>query len=114
MTQKRKSKRNGELNGETTELRQGLQSSNAGKSSTSDMSAITAKARSPKVSQLTPNSQENPNTLPVRMILAFVGKLGNLVFWRTITLGNGEKVYALCFPVRSFEIDPVSKVLRPR
>ena len=114
MTQRQKSRPNGELNGAGTGILQGLQSSSAGKSSTSGTSGITLELKSPKDSQLTPSSQENPNTIHVRMIMAFVSKLGELVQVRNVTLADGRKGWMIFFPSTNFEIDPVSKSLRPR
>ena len=91
---------------------QALQSTNAASQSTSDILDTTAKAKSPKASQLTPNLQDAPNA--VRLIQALAGKLGELVEWRKLTLGDGRTVYALCFPVGKWRVDPVSKELLPR
>lgn len=114
MTQKQKSRPNGELKGAGTGIHQGLQSSGAGNPSTSDMSGITLEVKSPKDSQLTPNSQENPNTIHVRMIMAFVSKLGELVQVRNVTLADGREGWMIFFPSANWQIDPVSKSLRPR
>ena len=114
MTQKQKSNPNGELKGAGTGTHQGLQSSSAGNLSTLGMSGITLEVKSPKDSQLTPNLQENPNTIHIRMIMAFVSKLGELVQVRNVTLADGRKGWMIFFPSTNFEIDPVSKSLRPR
>ena len=114
MTQRQKSRPSGELNGAGTGIPQGLQSSSAGNPSTLDMSGITLEVKSPKDSQLTPNSQENPNIIHIRMIMAFVSKLGELVQVRNVTLADGRKGWMIFFPSANFEIDPVSKSLRPR
>ena len=114
MTQKLNSTQDGVLKNETIEPRQGTQSTNAASPFTSDTSATTAKAKSQRDSQLTPNSQENPNTIHVRMIMAFVSKLGELVQVRNVTLADGRKGWMIFFPSANFEIDPVSKSLRRR
>ena len=114
MTQKLKSSRNGELSGAGTGIPQALQSSNAGSPSTSDTLGISLEVKSPQDSQLTPNSPENPNTVHVRMIMAFVAKLGKLVEVRKVTLKDGRQGWMIFFPSTNFEIDPVSKSLRPR
>lgn len=97
---------------ETTAIPQVLQSTNGGSPSTSDISDITQKAKSQKDSQHTPNLQDVPNA--IRLIQALVVKLGVLVEWKRLTLGDGRDVYALVFPVSKWEVDPVSKELKPR
>ena len=111
-----KSTHNGELKGETTGIPQASQSSSAALTQPpksrpiSATSATTAKAKSPKVSQATPNLQDVPNA--VRLIQALGAKLGALVFWRKVELADGQEVYALCFPVSSWQVDPTTKELR--
>jgi cytoskeletal protein RodZ len=107
-----KSNQVGVLNEETTAPRQGSQSTNAASLSTSATSATTAKAQSPKDSQPTPNLQDAPNA--VRLIQALAGKLGTLVEWKRLTLGDGREVYALVFPVSKWQVNPESKELQPR
>lgn len=107
-----KSNQVGVLKGETTGTHQGLQSTNAGSQSTSATSDTTAKAQSQKDSQATPNLQDAPNA--VRLIQALAGKLGALVEWKKLTLGDGREAYALVFPVSKWHVDPVSKELQPR
>jgi hypothetical protein len=107
-----KSNRNGALSEETTVRPRVSPSTNAGNPSTSATSATTAKAKSPKVSQDTLNLQDAPNA--VRLIQALAGKLGGLVEWKRLTLGDGREVYALVFPVSKWEVDPVSKELQAR
>ena len=102
----------GELNDETTETLPASQSSNAASPSTSDTSDTTVKAKSPKVSPPTTNLQDVPNA--VHLIQALANKLGTLVEWKKLTLGDGREVYALIFPVSKWEVDPVSKELRRR
>lgn len=116
MNSESKSTQNGELNGETTATPQDLPSSSEvlmpsqKNRPTSDISATTAKAKSPKASQPTPNLQDVPNA--VKLIQALGAKLGALVEWKRLTLGDGREVFALCFPVSKWEVDPVSKELR--
>jgi hypothetical protein len=112
MNKSSNSARNGASSAETTGIPQDLQSTNAGSPSILDTSAITQKAKSPKDSQATPNLQDAPNA--ARLIQALAAKLGNLVEWKKLTLGNGHEVYALCFPVRKWHVDPDSKELLPR
>ena len=112
MTKNSPSTQAGDLNAETTATPQGLPSSNAGNPSTSATSATTADPKSPKDSQRTPNLQDAPNA--ARLIMALGAKLGKLVEWRKVTLGDGQEVYALCFPVSKWAVDPVSKELLPR
>jgi hypothetical protein len=107
-----KSTQSGELKEETTETLPASQSTNAANPSTSDTSDTTAKAKSPKGSQPTPNLQDVPNA--VHLIQALAKKLGSLVEWKKLTLGDGREVYALVFPVSKWEVDPVSKQLKPR
>src|SRR5690349_13283662 len=102
-----KSNQAGVLKDETTETLQGLQSTNAVSPSTSAISDTTAKAKSQKVSPPTPNLQDVPNA--VRLIQALVGKLGTLVEWKKLTLGDGREVYALVFPVSKWQVDPETK-----
>ena len=112
MSSELKSDQVGVLKEEMIVLPQASQSTNAASPSTSDISATTARAKSPKDSQLTPNFQDVPNA--VRLIQALAGKLGELVEWRKLTLGDGRTVYALCFPVGKWHVDTVSKELLPR
>lgn len=107
-----KSNQAGVLKDGTTGTPQASQSTSAANPSTSGTSATTVKAKSPKDSQLTPNLQDVPNA--VRLIQALSVKLGELVEWKKLTLGDGQQVYALVFPVRKWEVDPVSKELKPR
>jgi hypothetical protein len=107
-----KSNQAGVLKDETTVTPQASQSTNAANPSMSDTSVTTARAQSQKDSQLTPNLQDAPNA--VRLIQALAGKLGALVEWKKLTLGDGREVYALVFPVSKWEVDPVSKELKPK
>lgn len=102
----------GELNEGTTGAPQASPSTNAASPSTSGTSDTTVKAASPKGSQRTPNFQDAPNA--ARLIQALAGKLGKLVEWKKLTLGDGREVYALCFPVGKWQVDPESKELLPR
>jgi hypothetical protein len=112
MNNELKSNQSGVLKEETTAIPQALPSTNAVNLSTSDTSDTTVKARNLKDSQLTPNLQDAPNA--ARLIQALAGKLGDLVEWKKLTLGNGVQVYALVFPVRKWKVDPISKELQPR
>ncbi len=115
MVQTSKSNPNGGSNGEITELPQASQSTNGENPSTSDTSVIIAEVKSRKDSQLTPNSHpENPNTAYVQIIFAFVAKLGKLVEIKKIALQDGRDGWAIFFPTESWEVDPVSKILKPR
>lgn len=96
-----------------TETRQGSRSTNAANPSTSDTSATTPTRKiNPQVSQATPALQDAPNAS--RLIQALAAKLGDLVEWKKLTLGSGHEVYALCFPVRKWHVDPETKELLPR
>lgn len=110
MTKKSQSNQAGVLRKETTEPLPDSQSTNAVSRFTSDTSATTQSQKTD--SQHTVNFQDVPNA--VRLIQALAGKLGKLVFWRKIELGDGEEVFALCFPVRSWEIDSVSSELKQK
>jgi hypothetical protein len=105
-----KSTRSGVSKEETTETPQASQSSSVENPSTLATSDTTAKAKSPKASQATPNLQDIPNA--VRLIQALGAKLGALVEWKRLTLGDGREVFALCFPVSKWEVDPTTKELR--
>jgi hypothetical protein len=107
-----KSNQHGELSDVMTEIPPVSPSTNAGSPSTSATSATTAKAKSPKDSQPTPNLQDAPNAM--RLIQALAAKLGKLVEWRKLTLGDGTEAYALVFPVSKWQVDPESKELLPR
>jgi hypothetical protein len=112
MTNDLKSNQLGELSAAMTATPQALQSTNAGSPSTLDTSVTTAKAKSPKDSQHTPNLQDAPNA--TRLILALAAKLGTLVEWKKLTLVDGREVYALVFPVSKWQVDPETKELQPR
>jgi hypothetical protein len=103
----------GDLNGETTETLPVSQSSNEESRSTSDTSDTTQSRKpSQKDSQPTPNLRDAPNA--ARLIQALGAKLGKLVEWKKLTLGDGREVYALIFPTDKWHVDPVSKELLPR
>lgn len=110
MSKDLKSTQSGASSDETTGIPQDSQSTNAANLSTSDTSATTQSPK--KVSQATTNLQDVPNA--VRLIQALAAKLKGLVFWKKLALRDGQTVYALCFPVRKWEVDPVSKELRLR
>jgi hypothetical protein len=110
-----KSNQHGESKDETTAIPQALPSSNVARPSISDTSGITAQTNQDY--PLMPNSQSPTSEAAMeksRIITALAKALGTLVFWRKVELGDGQEVYALCFPVRKWEIDPVSKELKPR
>lgn len=107
------STQSGDLSGETTETLPASPSSSEGNPSTSDTLATTQSQKtSPKGSQRTPNLQDAPNA--ARLIQALAAKLGNLVEWKKLTLGDGREAYALIFPVGKWHVDPESKELLPR
>jgi hypothetical protein len=112
MTNDLKSTPNGESKDETTGNLQASQSTNAENPSISVTSVTTANPKSPKDSQHTPNLQDVPNV--VRLIQALAARLKGLVFWKKLLLRDGQVVYALCFPVRKWDVDPVSKELKLR
>lgn len=107
-----KSTQDGVSSAETTGIPQALQSTNEGSRSTLGILDTTPKAKSQKDSPLTTNLQDAPNA--VRLIQALAAKLKGLVFWKRLVLRDGQTVYALCFPVRKWEVDPVSKELKLR
>jgi hypothetical protein len=103
----------GDLNVETTETLPASQSSNEESQSTSVTSVTTPSPKtSQKGSQPTPNLRDAPNA--ARLIQALGAKLGNLVEWKKLTLGDGREAYALIFPTDKWHVDPVSKELLPR
>jgi hypothetical protein len=112
MTKNLKSTPGGESKDETTGTPQASRSTNVENPSISDTSVTTVGPKSLKVSQPTPNLQDVPNA--VRLIQALAAKLKELVFWKKLILRDGQIVYALCFPVRKWEVDPVSKELKLR
>src|SRR5689334_21928578 len=112
MTNDLKSTPSGESKDETTGTPQVSQSTNAENPSISVISVTTAKPKSPMDSQHIPNLQDVHNA--VRLIQALAAKLKDLVFWKKLMLRDGQVVYALCFPVRKWDVDPVSKELKPR
>lgn len=107
-----KSTQSGGLSAGTTGIPQDLQSTNAGSPSMSDTSATIPKAKSQKDSLPTNNFLDVPNA--VRLIQALAAKLKGFVFWKSLVLRDGQSVYALCFPVRKWDVDPVSKELKLR
>lgn len=113
MTDNLKSDPNGALNAETTEPLSVMPSTDVENQSTSDMWDFTPKEKNQKDSQPTSNLRDEPATF-VRIVQAFAAKLGALVEWRKVVLGDGREVYALCFPLSLWDVDPVSKALKPR
>ena len=101
----------GELKEEMTETLQALQSSSGESPSILDTSDTTVKAKSPADSQRMTNLQDVPNA--ARLIQALAAKLGKLVEWKKLTLGDGREVYALIFPVGKWDVDSDNK-LTPR
>ena len=112
MTNDLKSTPSGESKEEATGTPRASQSTNAENPFISDTSATTADPKNPMVSQRTPNLQDVPNA--VRLIQALAAKLKDLVFWKKLMLRDGQVVYALCFPVRKWDVDPLSKELKLR
>lgn len=111
MTKKHKSSQTGVLKEGTTETQQDMQSTNGANPSISVTLASTAPPN--PNSQLTPNSLVNPHLTHVRIIGAFAAKLGALVEWRKIELGDGRTGYALFFDAKKWLVDPVTKELTP-
>lgn len=110
-----KSNHNGELSDGTTETPQASQSSSAASPSISDMSGITALQNQdfPPMPN-SPSLKTSDAVEKSRIIQALANALGELVFWKKVELADGQEVYALCFPVRKWEVDPVSKELKPK
>lgn len=115
MTNQQVSNQDGVLKEGMIELQPDMQSTNAESRSTLDTLDSTVPL-SPNF-QATENSKEdmkNPNASFAQLIMAFAGKLGKLVEWRKIKLGDGREGYALFFELGKWEVDPVSKELLPR
>lgn len=115
MTQQPNSSPTGESSGDGIVIPQALLSTNVESPSILGMSDSTA-LPSPSF-QPTENSvaaEDPPELTNSRLAQAFAAKLGKLVFWRRITLGDGQEVYALCFPVSKWTVDPVRNELQPR
>jgi len=112
MTQKPNSIQDGVLKKGMTEPRQDSQSTNAASPFMSDTSATTAKAKSQKDSQLTPNS---PNA-EFRLIHALAAKLGKLVEWKKIVLTDGRAGWGLFFDATKWEVatNGTTNELKPR
>lgn len=110
-----KSNHSGESKDETTETPQASQSSNGGRSSISDTLGITAQPNQdfPPMPN-SPDLKTNDAVEKSRIIQALANALGELVFWKRVELADGEEVFALCFPVRKWEVDRVSKELKPK
>ena len=70
------------------------------------LESIPNQATSPIGFQATKPSKDSEETTNARIISTFADKLGALVEWQRLTLKDGREVYALCFPVRSWEISP--------
>lgn len=101
----------GASSAETTEPLSGTPSSSAANPSTSDTWDFTPSEKTD--SQPTKNSPNEVET-QVGILLAFAAKLGKMVEWRKIELGDGREVFALCFPLSTWKVDDVSKKLMPR
>lgn len=112
MMSKQLSNPNGVLKDEMIGSRQAMQSSSEAQSSTLGMSDTTARP-SPDF-QPTQNSQESPNANYANLITAFAAKLGKLVEWRSVELGDGRKVLALCFPMETWEVDATNALVERR
>lgn len=108
----------GDLKDETTETLPASPSSSVASTrkpenpTTLDTSDTTAEEKSQKGSQRTPNLRDAPNAS--RLIQALAAKLGPLVEWKKLTLGDGREAYALIFPVGKWNVDPDTKELLPR
>ena len=115
---------NGDSNGAITEYPPVTPSSSAGLTllpkslSTSDTSVISAEAQNQTDSQLTPNSPNSlgltPNAMDAKMICTLANALGVKVFWRNLRLKDGQVVFALCFPISLWELDPAGPEIKPR
>ena len=113
MTQKPNLTQDGVMKKGMTEPRQALQSTNAESPFTSDTSATTAKAKSQKDSQLTPNSHPNAE---FRLIHALAAKLGKLIEWKKIVLTDGRAGWVLFFDAAKWEVSTngTTNELKPR
>jgi len=118
MTKQQKSNQNGGLNGAMTVPHQVTQSSSADLTPLltspliSDTSASTVPQKND--SPLTPNSLGvTPNELHTKLIHALAVKLGVLVEWRKVELGDGRTGWALFFDERKWLVDPLTKELTP-
>lgn len=111
MTKAQKSNPVGVLKGEMTEPPQGTQSTNAGSPSMSVTLASTAPQS--QTSPTTPNSLGNPLLTQAKIIQVFAAKLGKAVEWRSVTLGDGRKGYALFFDEAKWLVDPMTFELLP-
>lgn len=111
MTKKQASSRAGVLKSEMTDSQQGTQFTNAENPSMSVTLASTAPKN--QNSQATPNSLVNPRAVHAKIISAFAEKLGTLVEWRRLELGDGRTGYVLFFDDTNWLVDPVSRELTP-
>lgn len=111
MTKAQKSSQAGVLKSETIEPHQGTQFTNGGSPSMSVTLASTAPQS--LTSPTTPNSLGNPLLTQAKIIQVFAAKLGKAVEWRSITLGDGRKGYALFFDESKWLIDPMTFELLP-
>jgi len=110
MEKKSESSPNGELKKETTAPPQALQSSGVGQLSILDMSDSTVPT-SPSF-QATGNLQEeSPNATNAHLVQAFAAKLGALVEWHRIELGDGREMLALCFPLGNWEVSEHDSII---
>jgi len=101
----------GVLKGETTVPQPGMPSTNAESQSISVTLASTVPQN--QSSLTTHNSPVKQNLTHAKIISAFAAKLGALVEWRSIELGDGRTGWALFFDEKKWLVDPVSKELTP-
>lgn len=101
MDKKSKSKVDGELKDEAGKTQSAMPSSNEEK--TQNISATSENSQTRPQSQIGFHPTQalgeiDEITANVQVLTAFASKLGALVVWKRLALGDGQEVFALCFP----------------
>lgn len=109
MTNTQKSDPAGESKDEMTGPPQATQSSS--EESPSISVTLVSTPHPSQISQATRNSLANQTH--AKVISAFASKLGELVEWRRIELGDGRTGFVLFFDDKKWSVDPVTKELLP-
>ena len=103
-----KSKAPGELS--VVEERTQLDTQSSNEEHRPNISGMSASSQIPPISQIgfQPTKtlgEVDETTTNAKILTAFVDKLGALVEWRSLSLADGRKVFALCFPADKWQIE---------
>jgi hypothetical protein len=119
MSKRSRSKVTGELSAAGEKQQSATQSSkeeSASKQESPNTSATSASSQSPQSPtgfRVTQSSVEIDDvSANVQVLTALATKLGALVEWKRLELGDGREVIALCFPLEKWVVDPAGTLAK--